>query len=168
MKYEVEYNFIHDRQIPATYHDAIKKVINAVKKGKLHPIQSNDTSDTIFNEKKSKYFEAFSLLGLFLNETERTRFDLNDQFVYGDKGVTVRKLLGINKLELKTIFGMKLKDLKKLNDTYVDFAEEYDSDLAFFDENEAIDMFKHDFIDHLESLLCHAENYDNPGITAIC
>jgi hypothetical protein len=168
MKYEVEYNYIHGREIPATYHNAIKKISNAVKKGKLHPIRSNDTSDTIFNEKKGKYFEVVSLFGLFLNETERERFDFNDQFVYGEKGVTVRKLLGINKLEVKTIFGMKLKHLKAINDQYFYLTEEYEkNDVHLVGNNKAIKTFKQDFLAYLEAVLAQEEDYINPGIAAI-
>jgi hypothetical protein len=170
MKQEVEYTFVTGRQVPATFHDAIKKTINAVKKGLLHPDCIDEAHNSIFSEKKNEYVDVVSFIGLFLSVDQRDRFDFNEQFTYDSSNSdlrVVRDLLGINKLELKTIMGMKLRHILEINAKYLDFTISFQTHAVGESDNKALKAFKSNFITYLESLLGNDNDYENPGFTAM-
>jgi hypothetical protein len=155
--------YINNREVPETFHDSIRSIIKAVKKQKITPdVDECMTTDSIFSSKKDDYVACYSLLGYFLNKRERTRID-NHNDCHKLSADAIRKMLGITKLELKTIYGMKRTHLDFINDEYMrlhDAYYGYNADpAAMYDDK----LFKKNFIKFLEKQLVKVSNYDNPG-----
>jgi hypothetical protein len=162
MKYEVDMASVNGREVPNTFHDAVKMISNAVRKGTLHPsVEARLMQDTNYDTNTPIY----SVYGLFLNEAERNRVDFHDTLSFYSESQSIRKMLGINKLEQDTIYGMTAKDLKKITAKHAELVDEYvthysDGISHKKQERKAAKRFKKSFKAYLKELLL-LDNYDN-------
>lgn len=161
MTYIIEKEDVNDREVPATFHQAINQTINAVKEKLIHPEARRSAAITRYTKKRAEV-ESYSFLGSFLNEDELYRIHFNDQFNLDAGGeITVCQLLGINKLEFQTIYGMKKKHITLIDAKYVELIAEYDNGLY----KKPAKRFRKQFIAFLENLKGTEPDYTNPGVS---